>query len=548
MSNLTQLKALEDWAHKNSILCSDDVTFAQGAFGSALVATRPIHGNPEKPTLLISCPEKYLIGPRLAHETFKEIWEENPHIRQPLIKLAFLAEVCKGSDSIWKLYFDILPNSDEINLPTCWTEDELAWLQGTNIYGNVESRKIQWDLELDDLKAYVDTFDWDTVSAEKYYWASSIFLSRAFPARVIYNGNEYDCEELNLSMLIPVLDSLNHKPETPVFWKASSDSFTFSAGYEVKAGQEIFNNYGPKGNEELLMAYGFCLDTQDYDLMTLKLLLPPVEGISEVVTQYDLETIEGYIVSHLTLNTPLNLPLLNFFTYMSHKSEEMNGAYFPTSNFSTVDKMRGCQSLMAALGQKYAKVEEGKVELNKDEKKSLSLMSKKRYECAKTYKDGQEAILQKSMSKCQELFADLVQEAIVKISFEELFQEKTYNTILREMLELSEEESLFEDGNGDMAVIVISALEKVKGKESKIYAELEKVWVNIDEMTFEGLPNKQEYEELLEWCDFKGLKSKSGLEKYLGSKDINAKLLAETKSSIACHGFWKNETEFMYIK
>lgn len=516
-----------------------------------MIAKKQIHGNVDHPTLLISCPEKFLIGPGLAFKLFGNVWEENPHIRQPLIKLAFLYEVfIQGSKSVWETYFGILPDIDEINMPTAWTEKELDWLKGSNLYGNVETRKMQWDLELDDLKAYVEDFDWKAISTENYYWASSIFLSRAFPARVIYDSDEYHSEELNLSMLIPVLDSLNHKPETSVFWKANTKKFEFSVGYNVDVGQEIFNNYGPKGNEEFLTAYGFCLDTHMYDLVTLRLLLPPVEGISEAALKYGLEINEGYIVTHLSQDAPLNIKLLNLFTLLSRKSEELNGVVFKNSAFSRVDKMKGCQSLTSALEQKYEKLEQEKLCLSEEEQASLNPLSKKRYQCAQIYKAGQEQILKKSLISCDQLLQDLVAEAEVRISMLDFFKDEEYDVILREALGLSSEEDLFGDeGNGDMSVVIISVLEKLKGKDSKINLELENVWIHMDENEYNELSNPEEYQELFNWCDFENLKKLDiKLAKYLESKDLTPKLLAEAKHSIAANGFWRSEEEFMFLK
>lgn len=48
------------------------------------------------------------------------------------------------------------------------------------------------------------------------------------------------------------MDALNHKPNTKITWSRSGDSDTgsisFISGQEYQAGNEIFNNYGPKVN------------------------------------------------------------------------------------------------------------------------------------------------------------------------------------------------------------------------------------------------------------------------------------------------------------
>ena len=42
----------------------------------------------------------------------------------------------------------------------------------------------------------------------------------------------------------------------------------------MRAGKEAFNNYGPKSNEELLLSYGFVLDSNPDDTVILKLGAP----------------------------------------------------------------------------------------------------------------------------------------------------------------------------------------------------------------------------------------------------------------------------------
>jgi hypothetical protein len=40
---------------------------------------------------------------------------------------------------------------------------------------------------------------------------------------------------------------------------------SFQSGQLIRAGEEVFNNYGPKANEHFLLAYGFVLDPNPCD-------------------------------------------------------------------------------------------------------------------------------------------------------------------------------------------------------------------------------------------------------------------------------------------
>merc|ERR1711933_239513 len=59
--------------------------------------------------------------------------------------------------------------------------------------------------------------------------------------------------------LLPLFDLLNHKSGQPIRWEASGDRIIFRAVGDIKAGAEVFNNYGgSRSNEQLLFYYGFA--------------------------------------------------------------------------------------------------------------------------------------------------------------------------------------------------------------------------------------------------------------------------------------------------
>ena len=80
--------------------------------------------------------------------------------------------------------------------------------------------------------------------------------------------------------MLPFFDLCDHRSELSVVWEALGNetiSFRFGSGGEdeeeeegkeataARAGQPIHNNYGPKGNQELLFAYGFALEDNPFD-------------------------------------------------------------------------------------------------------------------------------------------------------------------------------------------------------------------------------------------------------------------------------------------
>lgn len=78
--------------------------------------------------------------------------------------------------------------------------------------------------------------------------------------------------------MFPVIDILNHTVEAKVEWDFHplQDFILKVVDPEaVRPGDEIFNNYGPKQNDELLLGYGFCIPENPVDQFTIKVVLPP---------------------------------------------------------------------------------------------------------------------------------------------------------------------------------------------------------------------------------------------------------------------------------
>lgn len=82
-----------------------------------------------------------------------------------------------------------------------------------------------------------------------------------------------------MPILFPVVDILNHSVSAKVEWDfkpGASFSLKLLEGESFQPGQELFNNYAPKQNDELLLGYGFCLDNNPIEQFPLKLAFPPM--------------------------------------------------------------------------------------------------------------------------------------------------------------------------------------------------------------------------------------------------------------------------------
>jgi hypothetical protein len=71
-----------------------------------------------------------------------------------------------------------------------------------------------------------------------------------------------------IGCMMPFLDFTNHRYRHQITWLRVTPTPTdvdqepcvvYESGEAIASGDEVFNNYGGKGNEEFLMGYGFCL-------------------------------------------------------------------------------------------------------------------------------------------------------------------------------------------------------------------------------------------------------------------------------------------------
>lgn len=84
-------------------------------------------------------------------------------------------------------------------------------------------------------------------------------------------------EDLDFPVLFPVMDAANHHHASKVDWSFDPGRFSLACTDGIETDAEINNNYGPKGNEELLLGYGFCIPENPFDTVMLTLKPPPEE-------------------------------------------------------------------------------------------------------------------------------------------------------------------------------------------------------------------------------------------------------------------------------
>ena len=155
-----------------------------------------------------------------------------------------------------------------------WTSKMLASLAGTDVGAAAMAAKDALAADHERVQALLGPAY--EVSLAEIRWARGCYLSRRFPPRLL------DAKAPSTGapgVLLPFFDLLNHGKGTEIEWRGDGQSVAFAAGADgIEAQAEIFNNYGSKANDELLLAHGFALQNNEHDRFALKMTVASGDG------------------------------------------------------------------------------------------------------------------------------------------------------------------------------------------------------------------------------------------------------------------------------
>lgn len=302
---MSGLQRLLHWAVTNGAVIDPALEFRfSGDAGVHAVAASDVDVSSE-PQLKI--PEKLIIHGGLAQKVFGDVSDPamgaNGTLKLLLAKLKYDGSTeLNGTDlnKFFEPYVDLLPLGRSTNSPFYWYEDESALFSNANLGGSLggklesvldewfvtvralpqQFRTPEWQADLD-LHTHISSITHDGLidlvlssqswtSFGAYLWSSIMFTSRSFPHKII-DQSAKDGQ----AMLLPLIDLLNHDNSTRVNWEYKSVDntgyFSIHSQEQLIKGYEVYNNYGAKGNEELLMGYGFVIPDNPNDSVALRL-------------------------------------------------------------------------------------------------------------------------------------------------------------------------------------------------------------------------------------------------------------------------------------
>lgn len=462
------------WAKDNGAVTHPGIDFKhdENSGTSAIWTSSDVFDSTED---LIEVPSELTINPTLAEAFFGKDMvpsgNRNGLTQLLLAKLRFdtndTVTSGKNLSEFFKPYLNILPSGKESGCPHFWDGDEIALLQKTDVPARLlrETREAMtlWHTTIsalpeslrpetynEDITFYKTGIESKELVFASYYnnpigwtsfpaflWAHVMFTSRGFP----YFLGDHKARDLNEAMLLPVFDLLNHNAKTEVKWGVKDEDaavkiFTFKTEQKLRKGDEIWNSYGPKTNEELLLGYGFVVDGNEAEKAMLVLQLPESEVIR--ANNDGLNLPSGPIYHTLTREDSLPENLITLFMLLSRLNS--------TGSFKNLrNRLEALQRLPDILSQKLEVHKFGKA------KGSIPPSIVK---TVKIYKSNQKQIFQLAFEKAAKLEKELLKQ-YKPLSFKTVFKnDKTFANSLLVVFGITSYEQLAKSDDLDRALIL----------------------------------------------------------------------------------------------
>jgi len=190
-----------------------------------------------------------------------------------------------GEKSFWKPYLDVLPPVEEVNPTFTWSDEDLAFLDGSPVIAATRSLQAKLKREYDALiggdrgliARFPSKFPAEAFTYENWVWAFTMLFSRAIRLRNLKEGEGL--------ALVPYADFINHSPFSGAYVDArESGSWLFKEGEEevilyadrgYRKMEQVYISYGPKSNAELLLLYGFALERNPFNSVDVTVSIRP---------------------------------------------------------------------------------------------------------------------------------------------------------------------------------------------------------------------------------------------------------------------------------
>ena len=265
------------------------------------------------------------------------------------------------ADHPWHAYLAALPTSSPE--PTSWPSRLREELRATPVGASLAAARDVVQRVYDGFIARLARERRDLIpagidSVDALLWARGMCRSRSFPISLEAIGPAKEAEpvpalegmeETSSGVLLPFFDLLNHRYGQPIEWTSNSKHVAFTTLCVIKSGDEVYNNYGSRPNEELLFSYGFCIRDNAMDAVSLVLACKTDAGLSRK---------RFYVRREMNGGVPPEL----FKAMAALTYEEAEGEPEDQEEQDVQDSvgLEEIEALVAALSQKFSALEESR--------------------------------------------------------------------------------------------------------------------------------------------------------------------------------------------
>jgi SET domain-containing protein 6 len=297
-------RSFVDWLKQNGTTISDKIQLADlrhRSAGRGVVATADLDEDEE----LFSIPRSSILmtdNSTINDHLGTKVKDQDPWLS---LILTMLYEYRGVTQSNWKPYFDVLPT--EFDTLMYWTEEELEHLQGSAVVNKIGKltadstfHKLLLPIVRDQPIFKADNLS-DADIIDLSHRMGSTIMAYAFDIetpsqlpRSEEGGWEEDSDagETLPKGMVPLADMLNADADhnnAKLFHE--EDKVVMKTINAVKAGEELFNDYGPLPRSDVLRRYGYVTEHYaKYDVVELSLELVKEVALENGLPQSDLDS------------------------------------------------------------------------------------------------------------------------------------------------------------------------------------------------------------------------------------------------------------------
>ena len=388
---------------------------------------------------------KSLVAHLQANE-YQFLGSKFPHAMELIVLTVFLV-IEKRNSGFWKPYIESLPS--EFDLPLMWSPKEIKYLLYGTSMESITNEKLQWIAQVVEALNKVEGYE---ISLYEFKWAYSAISSRAFPRAKLKEASSSvtNNEWISISeiCLYPVLDMLDHNPTAKIEWIMDSDGIKFVTNDPIAKGEIAYNNYGPKGNENLLSNYGFVLNDNQYDYVKIRLNVKEGDPLYE--TKQQLISVYSIGLDYLLFldDLDMNSKLIEAACVLVAENYELEKFKKDNVIKSVRNKFLAAQTLHILMKKKLKLTHRGEAKMSEydsnEERKRMALI----------YRKGQQKILEHHLVIVKMYMRELVTEE----NSLSLIHPKICKPFLKDFkLRLGEE---YEDLDADVIIIFVLIKER----------------------------------------------------------------------------------------